>query len=145
MEQGRSRNANPNGQRPGRSHGPARHWSDQEHRIERANKSPQTPAAEWLTYSAAAERLGLAASAIDVRAGRWPIRKRSDSGEVEIEVPGILLAGNRVEEREAPDQELRSKVARAVGGVQRPKVGIEESILEKMLMVFRRLGWRLRR
>jgi hypothetical protein len=56
-----------------------------------AGKSPEMPASEWLTYSAAAERLGVSPSSIALRAGRWPMRKRSDTGEVEIEVPGTVL------------------------------------------------------
>jgi len=75
----------------------------------------QIPHSEWLTYSAAAERLGLTPTAVALRAGRWPTRKRSDTGEVEIEVPGYLLtpwAGT--------DDSLRSRVAHAVSGARAP-------------------------
>jgi len=61
-----------------------------------AGQSPERPASEWMTYSAAAERLGVSPSSIALRAGRWPMRKRSDTGEVEIEVPGSLLAVHTV-------------------------------------------------
>jgi len=58
---------------------------------EMAGKSPEMPASEWLTYSAGAERLGVSPNSIALREARRPMRKRSENGEMEIEVPGTLL------------------------------------------------------
>ena len=55
---------------------------------------PGPQAAQWMTYRAAGERLGLQASAVAARArrGRWPKRLRNDTGEAEVLVPADALA-----------------------------------------------------
>ena len=60
------------------------------------NESYMVPLSDWLTYKAAGERLGLrpAAFAACARRDRWPMRKRNDTGELEVEVPGVLLAAD---------------------------------------------------
>lgn len=115
-----------------------------------ARESAAEPVSEWLTYRAAA-RLGLPESAIALRAGRWPIRKRTDTGELEIEVPGAVLAasagqrdqprGQQVRHQQtgerpgrqgapgaggeaAPDPELLNRIARAVGRLDRHKADL---------------------
>ena len=109
-----------------------------------ADKSPEMPASEWLTYSAAADRLGLSPSSIAFRAGRWPIRKRSDTGEVEIEVPGTLLADHTIKGRAGADQELRSRVAEALSRAHRRLRG-QERTLTKIAMALRQTWWRFSR
>ena len=116
-----------------------------------ARESAEEPVSEWLTYSDAAARLGLPENAIALRAGRWPVRKRSDTGELEIEVPGAVLAastGQRDQQRgremrhqqpaersiqqddtgaggeAAPDPELLNRVARAVRRLDRDKADL---------------------
>ena len=86
------------------------------------------PAAEWLTYKAAADRLGLQPTAVAARArrARWPKRLRNDTGEAEILVPGELLASPRQRPQEgrpapAPDSEapnVADAVRAAVGPLQ---------------------------
>ena len=110
-----------------------------------AGQSPERPASEWMTYSAAAERLGVSPNSIALRAGRWPIRKRSDTGEVEIEVPGPLLAGYTIEGRAGADQELRSRVAEALSRAHRPKSRSQERTLAKFAMALRQIWWRVSR
>ena len=58
------------------------------------NKAPASPAAEWLTYQQAAQRLGLRtpnAAAARARRNRWPKRIRNTDNAAEILVPGELL------------------------------------------------------
>ena len=65
-----------------------------------AKKSPALfKSSGWMTYSAAAERLGLTPGLVAARArrGRWPTRTRSDTGEAEVEVPDTVLAVGSVE------------------------------------------------
>jgi hypothetical protein len=110
-----------------------------------ADNSPEMPPSEWLTYSAAAERLGLSPSSIAFRAGRWPIRKRSATGEVEIKVPGTLLAVHAVEGGAAGDQELRSRVAEAVSRVHTARGRSQERTLAKIATALRQNWWRFGR
>jgi hypothetical protein len=110
-----------------------------------AGQSPQRPASEWMTYSAAAERLGVSPSSIALRAGRWPMRKRSDTGEVEIEVPGPLLAGHTIEGRAGADQELRSRVAEALSRAHTPRPRGQERTLAKIAMALRQTWSRFSR
>ena len=109
-----------------------------------AGQSPETPASEWLTYSAAAERLGVSPNSIALRAGRWPMRKRSDTGEVEIEVPGTVLGDQTVEGRAGADQELRSRVAEALNRAHRPRPRSQERTLANFAMALRQSWWRFR-
>ena len=97
-----------------------------------AGQSPERPASEWMTYSAAAKRLGVSPSSVALRAGRWPMRKRGDNGEVEIEVPGTLLAGHTIERRAGADQELRSRVAEAKAGLTGPGLAAENAFLQNL-------------
>jgi hypothetical protein len=110
-----------------------------------AGKSPEMPTSEWLTYSAAAKRLGLTPSSVAFRAGRWPIRKRTDTGEVEIEVPGSLLAVNTLDGGAGADEELRSRVAQAVSRVHRPRTGGKERTLARVVTALTQLWWRFSR
>jgi hypothetical protein len=94
------------------------------------------PPGEWLTYKAAADRLGLQPSAVAARArrARWPKRLRNDTGEAEILVPGELLATPRQRPQEgrpapAPDSEA-PKVAAAVQAA----VGPLQAALERETM-----------
>ena len=79
------------------------------------------PSSRWMTYSAAAERLGLTLGLVAARArgGRWQTRPRSDTGEAEVEVPDALLDSGSVEIELEPDLPLRERVAQAVGQVDR--------------------------
>lgn len=110
-----------------------------------AGQSPERPASEWMTYSAAAERLGVSRSSITFRAGRWPMRKRNDTGEVEIEVPGTLLAGHTIEGRAGADQELRSRVAEALSRAHKPRPRSQERTVAKLATVLRQIWWRFSR
>ena len=110
-----------------------------------ADNSPEMPPSEWLTYSAAAERLGVSPNSIALRASRWPMRKRIDTGEVEIEVPGTLLAGQTIEGRTVADQELRSRVAEALSRAHRPRPRRQERTLPKFAMALREIWWRFSR
>lgn len=110
-----------------------------------AGNSPHVPASEWLTYSAAAERLGLPQNVIALRAGRWPTRKRSDTGEVEIEVPGTVLALTVVEGAAGTDPELRSRVAEAVSRAHMPRTSAEDRPLARLAAALRQTWRRLRR
>lgn len=92
------------------------------------------PPAEWLTYKAAADRLGLQATAVAARARRahWPKRLRNDTGEAEILVPGELLAKPPTAPQEArpapaPDDAEAPNVADAV----RAAVGPLQAALER--------------
>ena len=110
-----------------------------------AGRFPERPASEWMTYSAAAERLGLSPSSIVLRAGRWPVRKRSDTGEVEIEVPRALLAIDTVRREAGADQELRSRVAEAVNRVHRSRGRRQERPVATIAMALRQTWWRFSR
>ena len=59
-----------------------------------AETSALFPSSRWMTYSAAAERLGLTPGLVAARARRrrWPTRIRGDTGEAEVEVPAALLS-----------------------------------------------------
>jgi hypothetical protein len=110
-----------------------------------AGQSPERPASEWMTYGAAAERLGVSPSSIALRAGRWPMRKRSDTGEVEVEVPGALLAHDTVQREPGADQELRRRVAEAVSRVHRPGPSSRERTLTRIAMALKETWWRFSR
>lgn len=60
--------------------------------------------AQWMTYRAAGERMGLQPSAVAARArrGRWPKRLRNDTGEAEILVPGDALSPRPAKAPETP-------------------------------------------
>jgi len=79
------------------------------------------PSSEWMTYRAAAGRLGLTPGLVAARArrGRWRTRPRSDTGEAEVEVPNALLYIGSFEIELEPDLPLRERVAQAVGQVDR--------------------------
>ena len=79
------------------------------------------PSSRWMTYSAAAERLGLTPGLVAARARRrrWPTRIRGDTGEAEVEVPAALLDIDFIEIELEPDLSLRERVAQAVGQVDR--------------------------
>jgi|ERR1051325_5494445 hypothetical protein len=113
--------------------------------VEMAVQSPERPASEWMTYSAAAERLGVSPSSIALRAGRWPMRKRIDTGEVEIEVPGALLADHTTEGRAGADQDLRSRVAEALSRAHRPGPRRQERTLAQFATALRQIWWRFSR
>jgi hypothetical protein len=85
------------------------------------NESYTVPSSEWLTYKAAGERLGLrpAAVAAFARRDRWPMRKRNDTGQLEVEIPGVLLAKDTAVTELGPDQELRERIAQVVARVDR--------------------------
>jgi len=55
---------------------------------------PGPQAAQWMTYKAASDRLGIQPAAVAARArrGRWPKRLRNDTGEAEILVPADAIA-----------------------------------------------------
>jgi hypothetical protein len=86
-----------------------------------AETSALFPSSRWMTYSAAAARLGLTPGLVAARARRrrWRTRTRSDTGEAEVEVPAALLEIDSVEIELAPDLPLRERVAQAVGQVDR--------------------------
>jgi hypothetical protein len=113
--------------------------------VDMARQSPETPASEWMTYSAAAERLGLSPSSIALRAGRWPMRKRVDTGEVEIEVPGTLLTGHTIKRRAGADQELRSRAAEALNRAHTSGPRGQARILTKIGMALTQTWWRFSR
>ena len=79
------------------------------------------PSSRWMTYSAAAQRLGLTPRLVAARArrGRWRTRIRGATGEPEVEVPYALLDMYSVEIKLKPDLALRERVAQAVGQVNR--------------------------
>ena len=72
------------------------------------------------------------------------MRRRSDSGEVEIEVPGTLLAVDTVQRGTGADQELRSRVAEAVSRVHKVKRGGQQRTLAKIATALRQTWWRIR-
>jgi hypothetical protein len=79
------------------------------------------PSSRWMTYSAAAQRLGLTPRLVAARArrGRWRTRIRGATGEPEVEVPYALLDMYSVEIQLKPDLALRERVAQAVRQVER--------------------------
>jgi hypothetical protein len=111
------------------------------------------PPSEWLTYKAAGERLGLRPAAVAARArrNRWPMRRRNDTGEPEVEIPGDLLAADIAVIELGPDQELRKRVAQAVARVdrleaerEREKAYFEERAIAKARAAApKRAWWRL--
>jgi hypothetical protein len=120
------------------------------------------PSSRWMTYSAAAERLGLTPGLVAARArrGRWRTRTRGDTGEAEVEVPDALLdigtgelGIGPVEIELEPDLPLRERVAQAVGQVDRAdatrareKAYAEERAIDKARAAApKRPWWRLGR
>ena len=108
---------------------------------------------EWMTYSAAAGRLGLTPGLVAARArrGRWRTRTRSDTGEAEVEVPDAVLGIGSVEIELEPDLPLRERVAQAVGQVDRAeatrareKVYAEERAIAREQAVASKRPWWLR-
>ena len=85
-----------------------------------AETSALFPSSGWMTYGAAAARLGLTPGLIAARARRrrWQTRT-GDTGEAEVEVPEALLDFDSAEIELAPDLLLRERVARAVSQVDR--------------------------
>ena len=85
-----------------------------------ASASFTWPDSKWLTYRSAGERLGLTQGQVAVRAQRrgWPTRKRSDTGEIEVEVPGTLLEPGALKGN-VDDDQLLERVSRAVLLVER--------------------------
>ena len=79
------------------------------------------PSSRWMTYSAAAERLGLTPRLVAARArrGRWRTRTRGATGEPDVEIPYALLDIDSVEIKLKPDLALRERVAQAVRQVDR--------------------------
>lgn len=96
---------------------------------------PAPPAAStWLTYTQAAERLGLRspdAAAARARRGRWPKRIRNTDGVAEILVPAELIAtgpGKAQEGHQPPTPPIEApNIADAV----RAAVGPLEAALER--------------
>ena len=86
-----------------------------------AETSALFPSSRWVTYAAAAERLGLTPGLVAARAlrRRWPTRIRGDTGEAEVAVPAALLDIDSIEIELEPDLPLRERVAQAVGHVDR--------------------------
>jgi hypothetical protein len=111
------------------------------------------PSSGWMTYSAAAERLGLTPGLVAARArrGRWQTRTRSDTGEAEVEVPDVLLDIGSVEIELEPDLPLRERVAQAVGQVDRVEAtraremayAEERAIAKEGAVASKRPWWRL--
>jgi hypothetical protein len=113
------------------------------------------PSSRWMTYRAAAERLGLTERLVAARSrrGRWRTRTRSDTGEAEVEVPYALLDIDSVEIRLKPDLSFRDRVARAVGQVDRTEAkwaredafAEERAIAKERAAASKRPWWRLGR
>jgi|SRR5829696_10406211 len=122
---------------------------------ETGNESCTVPPSEWVTYKAAGERLGLrpAIVAACARRDRWPMRKRNDTGEPEVEVPGVLLAADTAVAELGPDQELRERIAQIVARVdcleakrEREKADADErAIARARAAAPKRPWWRLGR
>lgn len=122
--------------------------------FEIGNKHHTVPPSEWLTHQAAGERLGIRPVAVAARARRerWRTRQRNDTGELEVEVPGILLATGTITDT-GPDLELRERVAQAVTRVdrleaerEREKAYDEERAIAKARAAApKRAWWRLGR
>ena len=113
------------------------------------------PSSRWMTYTAAAERLGLTPRLVAARAhrGRWRTRTGDDTGEAEVEVPYALLDIEPVEIRLKPDLPLRERVADAVGKVDRTEAtwaredafAEERAIAKERAAAPKRPWWRLGR
>ena len=113
------------------------------------------PSSRWMTYSAAAERLGLTPRLVAARArrGRWRTRTRGDTGEAEVEVPYALLDTDSVEIKLKPDLALRERVAQAVSQVDRTEAkwaredafAEERAIAKAQAAASKRPWWRLGR
>ena len=120
-----------------------------------AETSALFPSSRWMTYNAAAERLGLSPGLVAARARRrrWPTRIRSDTGEAEVEVPAALLDIDSVEIELKPDLPLRERVAQAVGQVDRAEAtrarekayAEERAIAKERSAASKRPWWRLGR
>ena len=123
--------------------------------VQVAEKLSRLVVSMWLTYDAAAEQLGLTQGQVAARArrGRWPTRRRSDTGDIEIEVPGDLLIPNASWAIVEPDEELRQRVADAVGRVDRTEAAKarekttadEREIAKSRAAAPKRAWWRLGR
>ena len=113
------------------------------------------PSSRWMTYSAAAQRLGLTPRLVAARArrGRWRTRTRGDTGAAEVEVPYALLDIDSVEIRLKPDLALRERVAQAVSQVDRTEAkwaredafAAERAIAKARAAASKRPWWRLGR
>ena len=113
------------------------------------------PSSRWMTYSAAAQRLGLTPRLVAARAlrGRWRTRTRGDSGEAEVELPYALLDIDSVEIKLKPDLAFRERVAQAVGQVDRTQAkwaredafAEERRIAKEQAAASKRPWWRLGR
>ena len=118
-----------------------------------AETSALFPSSRWMTYSAAAVRLGLTPGLVAARAlrRRWPTRIRGDTGEAEVAVRAALLDIDSAEIELAPDLLLRERVARAVSQVDRAeatrareKAYDEERAIARERTVASRRSWWLR-
>jgi hypothetical protein len=113
------------------------------------------PSSRWMTYSAAAERLGLTPRLVAARAlrGRWRTRTRGDTGEPEVELPYALLDIDSIEIQLKPDLALRERVAQAVRQVDRTEAkwaredafAEERRIAKEQAAASKRPWWRLGR
>ena len=113
------------------------------------------PSSRWMTYSAAAQRLGLTPRLVAARArrGRWRTRTRGATGEAEVEIPYALLDIDSVEIKLKPDLALRERVAQAVGQVDRTQAkwaredafAEERAIAKERAAASKRPWWRLGR
>ena len=113
------------------------------------------PSSRWMTYSAAAQRLGLTPRLVAARArrGRWRTRTRGATGEAEVEVPYALLDIDSAEIKLKPDLALRERVAQAVGQVDRTEAkwaredafAEERAIAKERAAASKRPWWRLGR
>jgi hypothetical protein len=113
------------------------------------------PSSRWMTYSAAAERLGLTPGLVAARARRrrWPTRIRGDTGEAEVEVPTALLDIDSIEIELEPDLALQERVAKAVSQVDRTEAtwaredafAEERAIAKERAAAPKRPWWRLGR
>ena len=111
------------------------------------------PSSRWMTYSAAAERLGLTPRLLAARArrGRWRTRTRGATGEAEVEIPYALLDMYSAEIKLKPDLSLRDRVAQAVGQVDRAEAtrtrekayAEERAIAKEQAAASKRPWWRL--
>ena len=113
------------------------------------------PSSRWMTYGAAAERLGLTPRLVAARArrGRWRTRTRGATGEPEVEVPYALLDIDSVVSELKPDLAFRERVAQAVGQVDRTEAkwaredafAEERRIAKERAATSKRPWWRLGR
>jgi hypothetical protein len=113
------------------------------------------PSSRWMTYSAAAQRLGLTPRLVAARAlrGRWRTRTRRDTGDAEVELPYALLDIDSVEIKLKPDLAFRERGAQAVGQVDRTEAkwaredafAEERAIAKARAAASKRPWWRLGR